>query len=369
MPQSTVSSSPPAESARPPAARPLDYGVARPRLPGSDKLIDILKTLAWVAPLTILIWIYAEREQSRTEPSVSFPIEVRTPDGSRIISLKDPADHNVVATLSGPRTILDRVIHDLQSGGPDRAAIQVYVDPKLPKGDNPLETARYIANNPLFTRQGISVKDISPRTLRVDIDDFETRSLEVRAPQDLPSAQDVRFIPATVKVRAPSHLFKDADAAKQLYVVADLSKLDVLNQPGHHDVSGVPVTPAFKGEQITVEPQTITASLDVKKPKAELDLDGIVIYPNEPIPVRNSYVLVVNPLTVPHIKVEGPQEQIDRLKRGDFNAVAVLDLTRADADKGSGERRLRFELPPGVEVISDPALYTVKFTLVERPKE
>jgi hypothetical protein len=260
------------------------------------------------------------------------------------------------------------VIHELQSGGPDQGMI-INIDPKLPKGDNPLEAARYIANNPLFTRQGISVKDIFPGTLRVDIDDFETRSLEVRAPQDLPNAQDVRFIPATVKVRAPSRLFKDAEASKQWYVIADLSKLDVLNQPGHHDVSGVPVTPAFKGEQITVEPQTVTASLEVKKPKVELDLDGIAIFPRGPLPVLNGYKIDVKPLTVPHIKVEGPQDQIDRLKRGDFNPVAVLELTRADADKGSGERRLRFELPPGIEVTSDPGLYTVTFTLVERPKE
>src|SRR6266550_1275429 len=100
-----------------PAAAPLDYGHPAKRVPFGQKVIDVSKTLAWVAPLTVLIWIYAEREQSVPYSGVSFPIELRTTDSNRLVTLRDPSDHNVVATLLGPRTAVERVMRELQSSG------------------------------------------------------------------------------------------------------------------------------------------------------------------------------------------------------------------------------------------------------------
>ena len=360
----------PTEPARKAGLGTLDYGTPRSRFPGSEKLIDIFKTLAWVAPLTILIWIYAEREQARTEPNVSIPIEVRTTDGSRIITLKAPADRNVTATLSGPRTLVDRVMHELQSGNPDQA-LRIYVDPKLPRGESSLETSRYIVNNPLFTRQGISVTQIVPATLQVDLDDFEIQSLDVKQPPNIANVQEVRFIPSKINVRAPGRVFKETDPSK-LFVIADFSKLTSLNQPGPHEVSGVPVFTAFKGEQITVEPQTITVSFEVKKPEAEMDLESIAIFADAPLPIHNGYRLDFKPLTVPRIHVVGPQDQIDQLKNNEFKPKAHLDLTPEDIDQAGGaarKKRLYFTLPKDVRVVSEPEAYTVDFTLTERAKE
>ena len=362
----------PSEQPSKPGVRTLDYGTPRAGFPGSEKLIDILKTLAWVAPLTILIWIYAEREQALSQPNVSISIEVRTTDGSRIITLKAPADRNVTATLSGPRTLVERIIHDLQSGSPDHAALQIYIDPgKLPRGESSLETARYIANNPLFKGQGISVKEISPPTLRVDIDDFETQSLEVKSPPNIQNVQEVRFIPSKVTVRAPGRVFKDADASK-LYVVADFSKLGLLDQPGRHVVPGVPVSLAFRGESFNIDPQTVTASFEVKKPEAEMDLESIAIFTDAPLPIFNGYRLDFKPLTVPRIHVMGPQDQIDQLKNNEFKPRAILDIAPEDTDQAAGavhKKRLHFILPKDVRVVSDPDGYTVDFTLTERAKE
>lgn len=363
------SSAPPDASTSAPSAKPhAEPAPRRRRVPASEKLVDFLKTLSWVAPLTILIWIYAEREQSLSLSGVSFPIEVRTTDGSRIVKLLEPSDYKVIVTLSGPRSNVERVSRELQTGASDRAAVQIFIDPKLPRGDNPLETARYIANNPVFTREGISVKEISPRTLRVDIDDFEVRTLEVKVPPNLPNVQDVRFIPATVKVKAPSRVFTDSKGA--LFVTADLAKLDVLNQPGHHDLAGIPVTPAFKGERVDVEPQAVSVSLEVMKPKADTEVEGIAIFPRGPLPVLNGYKIDVKPLIVPRIRVQGPPDQIKRLENKELSPIAVLDLTSKDAESGGGERSLRFEFPPDakdVKVVSDP--FFVTFTLTERPKE
>jgi hypothetical protein len=72
-----------------------------------ENLLSGLKTFAWVAPLTILIWVYAEREQV-VQKEVTIPIAVKSTDPGRIVSLR-PGDESIVAFIEGPRLAVDRV--------------------------------------------------------------------------------------------------------------------------------------------------------------------------------------------------------------------------------------------------------------------
>src|SRR5213595_2266122 len=80
-----------------------------------DNIIGHLKTLAWVVPLTLLIWIYAEREQVARTKNVSVPIDPVV-DPSRIVTLIRPADRNVMLELEGPQANLQEVVQKLQAG-------------------------------------------------------------------------------------------------------------------------------------------------------------------------------------------------------------------------------------------------------------
>src|SRR4051812_26806963 len=85
-------------------APPLSLGErVRGHLPSGEQFFGFLKTLIWVAPLTLLIWVYAEREQAVTVAGVTFPVDVRTVDHNRIVQLRSPADKNIIVELSGPR--------------------------------------------------------------------------------------------------------------------------------------------------------------------------------------------------------------------------------------------------------------------------
>src|SRR5947209_13465364 len=110
---------PPHQPDAPPPAptpiRPLDYGSRSKRSALGERVVDMLKTLIWVAPLTVLIWVYAEREQSDRRDNVTVPIAVKINATNRIVVLVDPPDKNLVVTLSGPRTALQRVIDQVQS--------------------------------------------------------------------------------------------------------------------------------------------------------------------------------------------------------------------------------------------------------------
>src|SRR3954466_12407629 len=108
---------------------PLNYAAPLPtpgrlprHLPTREQFTNFLKNLVWVAPLTLLIWVYAEREQTVTLGPVTFPLEVRTTDPNKLATLRKPQDKNVVVELSGPRARLDRV-RELLQPRPDTAAI------------------------------------------------------------------------------------------------------------------------------------------------------------------------------------------------------------------------------------------------------
>ena len=66
-----------AAAAAAPAARPnsLEYFIPSRRQIASlftrENLVNFARTMAWVVPLTILIWVYAEREQVATAPGRS----------------------------------------------------------------------------------------------------------------------------------------------------------------------------------------------------------------------------------------------------------------------------------------------------------
>src|SRR5215211_3341785 len=55
-----------------------------------ENVVSNLKTLAWVIPLTLLIWIYAEREQVAPAKDVAVPFELQSVDTDRVVSLKPP---------------------------------------------------------------------------------------------------------------------------------------------------------------------------------------------------------------------------------------------------------------------------------------
>ena len=54
-----------------------------------DNVIGHMKTLAWVIPLTLLIWIWAEREQVQPAKDVSVPFELVSPDANRVVNNAD----------------------------------------------------------------------------------------------------------------------------------------------------------------------------------------------------------------------------------------------------------------------------------------
>lgn len=347
----------------------IDYvrrGAVLQRHPLVERFLDGLKTFAWVAPLTILIWIYAERKQSATRNGVTVPVEVRINAKDKIVVLKNPSDSNFIATLSGPQGSLQRVLDTLSTPLPgNHAPVQIVVDGKL-SGDVPLSAQEYLRRSPLFAQAGIAVRDVFPATMTVSVLDMEDREVPVKAPDGIKDLTDSRFVPSQVTVRAPKVVFEKAAQDNRLYVTADLAKVEAARQPGHHDVKSIPVTPAFPSEYATLDQRAVDASFEVKRADAEATLNSVPIWPAANVPFWEKYSIAECPTSLGIIHVKGPQDRIDEIKSQTFKVVALLYVTPDDADGTTKRSVLKIDLPAGVTVTDDAEQYTINFRVAKR---
>ena len=342
-----------------------------------DNVASSLKTLAWVVPLTLLIWVYAEREQLYKEPTVPIPINVVMGDPNRVVTLLHPPDKMILADLEGPRARIDGVRNEFSRGG-GVESLEIDINRlQLAPGTHELRTRELVASQPLFRENGIVVSNCQPPTLRVMIDDYQTRDVPVDAPPSVTNLVGKPiFEPAKVKVRAPSD---ELSRAGNFKVFADLASVSELQSPGSH--AGVTVriySDALNGPNVSIAPGTVKATVDVRQADETYVMPFMAVWPVMPMSMQKQF-RVEGPDTIQSVTVKGPPDKIALLRAAMENPdaptyYAVLEIQGEDRppegqDAGpTRTRQLNFEagLPPGVRVSPEDAQRTVDFKLVRR---
>jgi hypothetical protein len=332
-----------------------------------ENLIDALKTLAAVAPLTILIWVYAEREQMGSEPDVSISIEVRSSDPNRIVALKKPyPDKVVVAKLEGPQSTLDAVVERLERRSTDQAAVEIQVGSMLEPGMvHEIDTANALRNNPLF--KGITIDECQPPQLDVSVDKLEERDLEVQTPAGINNLTGPPvYTPRTVKVRGPQETIDELDSEHKLIAEADLAGFDVMNIPGPHDLPLVRIKP-LGDPAISFSPSNVEASVSVRETDQTGTIRSVPIWIDGPPDLMARYHVELTSPVLTNVKVTGPSDQIDAVNRPDFSPKphALLEIHNDDEPGKPLERVLQFALPPDLRVNEDVSQQKIGFRLVD----
>jgi hypothetical protein len=329
-----------------------------------DNLIQALKTFASVGPLTILIWIYAEREGIQTQRDVSIAIEVRCIDPSRIVSLQKPYPEKVVvADLAGPAGTLDNVIQRLERHSGDEPAVEIFVDPTLTTGmvHSDIDTAQELAHNAMF--QGVTITNCQPPKLAVLVDQLEEKEIEVQAPPGITNLTGPPvFTPHTVKVRGPK---ESIDAlGDKLVAVADLTGLDGMNVPGPHDFPVVRVQP-LEDPNLSFTPPNVEAVVSVRESDVSGTIRSVPIWVFCPPDLMGKYrVDLANPVLT-NVKVTGPADKIAMVNQPDFSPKprARLAISGDDEPGKPLQRQVTFDLADlGLHVDEQ---HTVDFSLVE----
>jgi hypothetical protein len=339
-----------------------------------EKLIDSLKTMVWVIPLTVLIWIYAEREQIvyPNLPNVNgVEVNFLSSNPRRIV---EPASPNptVNLKLTGPQEAIDKVKQRLMSTIPHGLSIDTG---DMVHGDGqPVSIVERIQNDPIFKLNGVTVLDSQPPEVLVNIDDKKTIEdvpVEI-APTDAANLS-ARFDPPKVILNGPARLIQRLKDAGQLHVYADLSLVPRSTTPGEQPMQSVPLRLPVIEPHIRIEPMKVNATLTVKASDVPVDVDYIPIVIEAPLEVlRDNDISSTGELSSTGItRLTCPPELVEALKNHTIRPApkAALVITKDDASlQDTVSKSLRYDLPPGVHVSQADADRKVDFKCTAKPK-
>jgi hypothetical protein len=333
-----------------------------------EKVIENLKTLKWVIPITLVIWVYAEREQvvAPTGPNVSnVPIQIN-PDPTRYIELVGNQNPTVNLKLTGPQQAFDRVRQEL-TAIPSPLKIDLGAGVTIGRNE-PVNIVDHIQDNDLFKRYGVTVLEADPPYLHVNVDELKTIELPIQVPPGITNLSDVSFDPPKVTVSGPESLVTNNGNLK---AIAELIGLSQLNAPGKHTVPSITVTLSSQipmvQEKLRIEkPQNSQVKVEMTVLDADVpgEIHDLPITLDISPSTANAYSVVVNDgaETVSKIKVTGPKDLIDALQQKRIPAEAMMKIIFPDDATNAEPKTLTYILPPGVKVDKEDA--DKKFNLV-----
>jgi hypothetical protein len=339
------------------------------------RVVANLRMMGWVVPLTILIWIWAEREQvlSPSSPNlINVPV-VLTSD-HQFVELSAGQPQSINLKISGPQEAIDRV----------RQAIFEQNVPHgvtLPIGDSPvnervpIHVVDLLQNQPLFKQNGVTVEESQPADLLIDVDTNETRTVPVEASPELAAHLDGPpvFTPANVQVTGPSSVFKSLTGeGRQIHVQADVAYGGDIATPGEHTLQKLPLK-IPGGEKLRINPSIVSVRLTTRSADETYTIkDGIPISVNAPVSLTDAYrVIVSNDASISNITVTGPKQAIALIRDKTFFVKGTLDVTNEDVSHADGGKTtlsgpLTFTLPDGVTPTEESKRRTVDFTIQKR---
>jgi hypothetical protein len=313
-----------------------------------QNVVSFLKTLVWVVPLTLLIWIYAEQEQQISLSNVSASIQIKSTDPARTVTLLSPPEKVIELDLWGPRSSLDRIQDYLATTVP----LDIDIDPSLSIGEHDIQTLPRIENDSRFKNLGITVVKASPENLSVYVDVLETVEIPVEAPAGLLTVQNAIFTPPTVKITGPSQALDRIKQEKgHLSAVADIANLPLLNSPGQHAPITVSLIPPDSSDGIGLSQSTVQATLTVKESDVTTTVSNLPICLLAPNFVLDNYKFSFDPKIYPAVKLIGPPDKIDQIVSGEVKPIAAMEIGDDDDAKNPRSKSLMIlNLPAGVRL-------------------
>jgi hypothetical protein len=341
-----------------------------------------LRTIAWVIPLTLLIWAWAEREQA-VEEQVVLPIQISSGVPDRVVVLTNSTNRNITAKLFGPRAGIDAV---RAKAGANPFKIV------LGKADLPADSAtkqvsvmlrELLGRDEIFKSSGVAIQGTDPPYVMVGVDQLDQRKLPVEASaEDEQRLGQIIIQTDPVTVTGPRLLFMEAEDQRLDYVrylkkgrlvlLANLRDYFADGKPARHENVDLPIRFPIPDQPVQ-HPSSVKATIELRPlVKKSATLQVVPIYSQAPNPILNTYKIVCDPEVLRNVKVTGPEKQIDLLLPSSpgaepaFKPYVVLKIgetTGLTGDVGVARKFAAedFVLPAGVTVEGEYSV-TVKLT-------
>jgi len=318
-----------------------------------EGLIETIKSLLVVIPVTILIWLLAESESLRVEKTRIELVFGSADKSNRTIRVAPGQEFHNEATvqLEGPNARVDGLVNKL------RGAIRL--EPGMPgvplePGSQPVDLLVALANHPLVRESRVSVTDVEPGSVNVVVDTLVTRDARVRLelPPDATLEGAAEINPPVVKVRLPESAVKQLESwgggpggsGGEPEVVARLDRAAMVGlaegrravinavpiefPAGLKGLEGVLATPSQVSVSFTPRGRTaswVAASVPVHVRIAPTELD------------RWSIEIAPEDRVLTNVTVSGPADQVEQMRlasaSGSSRLVAFVTLGFEELEK------------------------------------
>jgi hypothetical protein len=336
----------------------------------TESMISTLKTLAWLAPLTVLIWIYAEREQiviAHDEP-IAIELEQLNPNRKATIRGIDN-DRAFLVELQGPQGRISQLRQAIASQ--KRPVVTIRIDPNLAPGRaHELDVTSLLLASEVFQRSGVAIISSKPARVSVYVDEIVRQEVEVKVPPEVTNLEGAAtFTPARIVVQATRSALPSNG---EINLYANLAATGKLSQQGLQ--TDVPVSvgiPGIANEDVQFEPNTVKATFTVRAFDQVAELPSMPIWgPSLPLPLLKGYVVETSADSLSNVPVIGPPEKIAYLLNPESQkpiARIIISLP-TDTDGRSRPAKLVYEFPPQAEGVKVKPEFTptIEYKLTKR---
>jgi hypothetical protein len=331
-----------------------------------EQLISSFKSFLWVAPLTILIWVYAEREQPEKVDNQVIIFSMQASDPRILVTVLEPEERSLMAELRGSRVQVDAVKELLAPKSDQQPPVRINISTdKFPPGGGPyIESASVIAEDDIFRNNYVTVAKVSPAQLKFNVDRIVTVDVDVQAPppDKTPNLSGIPvFEPRRVQVTGPERLVEK----DKVTVTADFSKFAEMSSAKTHEVN-VPLTLSIANRNITVAPANVKATFTVQELKSEVRLNSIPLNVMYTPGLETKYWADCEKV-IRNVTFFGPRDIIDKIKAGTVQPKVRIEVSSDDVTNPVGQPRkakVKFDLPPGVTVSRDDEEKEITFKLL-----
>ncbi|MDX2117348.1 MAG: hypothetical protein SFY96_04105 [Planctomycetota bacterium] len=321
-----------------------------------------IKNILLVTIITALVWIFAESETLRTS-DVRLELQlIADATGQRIARPQDEAgwSSGVTLELSGAAGRMDNI--QALALRPVRLAPGQAGIPAEP-GEYTIDLRQTLAAIPDLTGRGISITRCEPASIRIRVDEIVSREFKivVAANAELEGPPEVR--PAAAVMTMPRHVADAIPAGATLTARIDADTLARL-VPGRREVISnvrLELSDARPGTHpdaaaTRLEPATAQVALTLRARSATTELASV------PVQVRVAPIELARwDITIPeqdrfvsNVRVSGPADLIDQVKRGEIKITATLPLSFEELERGITSKEVIFsDLPSSLKVEAD----------------
>lgn len=335
-----------------------------------------LGTILIATLIAALVWIFAEAESVKSR-ELRIEVELQADPGSdRVVSVNDSGFRDVVdLVLEGSNTELDAAERTLRQKKIRLAPGVEGVSPEPGEQVVDLRTALRAAGG--LREAGVTIKRIEPPTVRIEVDSLVIREAAVRVDVgegELEAPPEVR--PAVVKVIMPG---KVAAALTEVPVVTARLDAAILKPlvPGRREVLGaVPVRPsgvlAASAPRLRLDPPAVEVGVRLRSKIDSVTLPTVPVLVRMPPGELSHFDISVDDADqlVRNVKVSGPADLIDKVRREAIKVVATVTLSFSDLERAAGatvSKEVTFgDLPPGLTV--DVPATSVRVGVVRRSR-